>query len=81
MLKTTLKVQSKIPHNSQIITGFLRLKAQGYPVEIVDETRNGDMSMDGLPMILAVSTGGDDCIRFRRRIQCSGYDPAIAGKV
>lgn len=58
MLKTKLIVQSKIPHNSQIITGFLRLKALGYPVEIEDQTRNADVSMKEMPFLSAVSAGG-----------------------
>ena len=58
MLETKLIVQSKIPHNAQIITGFLRLKAQGYPVEVIDRTKETDMSMEGMPMVLATSTGG-----------------------
>lgn len=58
MLETKLIVQSKIPHNAQIITGFLRLKAQGYPVEVIDRTKETDMSMEGMPMVLATSAGG-----------------------
>ena len=57
MRKTRLIVQSKIPHNSQIITGFLRLKEQGFPVEMEDCTTVKDMSMDGMPIILANYAG------------------------
>lgn len=56
MQKVKLFVQSPIPHNSQIITGFYELQKQGYPVEIVDRT--DDSSMDGSPFIEAVSAGG-----------------------
>ena len=55
MQKTELYVQSDIPHNSQIITGFYELKKQGYPVEIIDRT--DDTSMAGAPFIQAVSGG------------------------
>lgn len=58
MQEIKLIVQSKIPHNSQIITGFLRLKEQGYPVEMIDRTRNVDVSMAGMPMVVAMSAGG-----------------------
>lgn len=58
MLETKLIVQSKIPHNSQIITGFLRLKEQGYPVEVEDKTKDIDASMVDMPMVIAMSSGG-----------------------
>lgn len=81
MLETKLIVQSKIPHNAQIITGFLRLKAQGYPVEIVDQTKETDVSMEGMPMVVAVSARGDACLRSRRWVQCAGCDASAAGEV
>ena len=58
MLETKIIVQSKIPHNAQIITGFLRLKEQGYPVEVEDRTKDIDASMVDMPMVIAMSSGG-----------------------
>ena len=56
MHKTKLIVHTRIPHNSQIITGFFELQKQGYPVEIVDRTDN--MSTNKAPFIEAMSAGG-----------------------
>ena len=50
-------IPSKIHHLSQIITGFLILKEQGFPVELED--RSGDKShpLHGLPVMMAAYRG------------------------
>ena len=58
MLETKLIIQSEVPHNCQIITGFMRLKELGYPVEIEDRTKKQEMSILGSPFLVAESTGG-----------------------
>lgn len=52
-----LIIPSDIPHNCQIITGFLRLEEQGQAVEITDISRNAANPFYDLPVVLAEYRG------------------------
>lgn len=52
-----LTIPSNIPHLSQIITGFLRLKEQGQAVEIADISRDAENPFYDLPVVLAEYRG------------------------
>lgn len=56
MEKVTLYIESEFPHNSQIITGFLRLKEQGWNVELVDARKSGSPYC-GMPLMRAEYRG------------------------
>ena len=56
MEKVKLYIESQVPHASQIITGMLRLKDQGWPVEIVDRRSSGSFFC-GVPMMRAEYRG------------------------
>lgn len=51
-----LIIGSKIPHVSQIVTGFLMLKQQGYEVRILDQSREETL-LGGMPVIQAEYLG------------------------
>ncbi len=48
-----LTIPSSVPHCSQIITGFLRLKEQGQPVEIINLSADASNPFYDLPVVLA----------------------------
>lgn len=56
MEKVTLYIESEFPHNSQIITGLLRLKEQGWDVELVDARKDGSPYC-GMPLMRAEYRG------------------------
>ena len=56
MEKVTLYIESPVPHASQIITGLLRMKEQGWPVEFVDQ-RNSGSAYCGMPLMRAEYRG------------------------
>ena len=56
MEKVTVYIETQVPHASQIITGFLRLKEQGWPVELVD-CRDSGSPYCGMPMMRAEYRG------------------------
>lgn len=43
--------ESKVSHVGQIITGFLMLKEQGFPVEVIDRSKDTPGFYHGVPMI------------------------------
>lgn len=53
MEKIQLTVQSRVPHVSQIITGFLILKEQGCDIEIIDNSADKTHPLHELPAITA----------------------------
>ena len=53
MEKIELHIPTNVPHNAQIITGFLMLKEQGWNVTVVDDTDNPDNPLNGYPVTLA----------------------------
>lgn len=57
MKKVKVIVPSKISHNSQIITGFLILKEQGWDVQIVDRSRDESNPFYDLPVVQAEYRG------------------------
>lgn len=57
MEKVIFTIPSKIYHVSQIATGFYILKKQGYPVEIVDKTRDRENPFYDLPVACAEYMG------------------------
>lgn len=57
MEKIKLIVPSTIYHCSQIITGFLTLKDQGWDVELEDMTKDSTNPFFGLPVVLAQYRG------------------------
>lgn len=57
MEKIKLTIPSNIPHNSQIITGFLLLKEQGWDVEIMDQSADAGNPFYDLPVVLAEYRG------------------------
>lgn len=50
-------IPSRIPHNSQIIAGFLILKEQGWNVEILDRSRDASNPFFDLPVVQAEYRG------------------------
>ncbi len=50
-------VPSNIPHNSQIITGFLILKKQGWDIQIEDRSRDAENPFYDLPVVQAEYRG------------------------
>lgn len=57
MEKIKLIIGTKIPHVSQIVTGCLMLKQQGWDVEIVDHSSNQENLLRGMPVIQAEYRG------------------------
>ena len=57
MEKIRLIIPSNIEHGSQIITGFLMLREQGWDVEIVNRSRDESTPFHGLPAVLAEYRG------------------------
>lgn len=57
MEKIKFTIPSTIYHISQIATGFHILKKQGWPVEIVDQTKNRENPFFGLPVACAEYRG------------------------
>jgi len=57
MKKIKLIIETKIPHISQIVTGFLMLKEQGYDVEIQDRSGKEGGVLSGMPVIRAEYRG------------------------
>lgn len=53
MTAIDLTIPSRIPHNSQIITGFLMLRQQGWDVRIRDCSRDPENPFYGLPVVQA----------------------------
>ena len=53
MAKVQLTVPTNVAHVSQIITGFLTLREQGWDVEIVDRSRDAANPFYGLPIVIA----------------------------
>ncbi|MBP3685349.1 MAG: hypothetical protein J6J12_10400 [Oscillospiraceae bacterium] len=56
MEKVKLYIESQVPHASQIITGFLILKEQGWDVELVDARSSGSVYC-GIPLMRAEYRG------------------------
>lgn len=56
MEKVKLYIESQVPHACQIITGMLRLRERGWPVEIVDRRSSGSFYC-GVPMMRAEYRG------------------------
>lgn len=56
MDKVTLYIESQVPHVCQIITGLLRMKEQGWPVELVDRRDSGS-TYCGMPLMRAEYRG------------------------
>ena len=56
MEKVTLYIESQVPHACQIITGLLRLKEQGWPVQLVDQRDSGSPYC-GMPLMRAEYRG------------------------
>lgn len=56
MEKVTLYIESQVPHACQIITGLLRMKEQGWPVELIDERNSGSVYC-GIPLMRAEYRG------------------------
>ena len=52
-----LTIPSDIPHISQILTGFLTLRDQGWPVTLEDRSRDRTHPFHGLPVVLAQYRG------------------------
>lgn len=57
MEKIRLTIPSNIEHASQIITGFLMLREQGWDVEVVNRSRDENTPFYGLPAVLAEYRG------------------------
>lgn len=53
MEKVTLYIESQVSHVWQIITGFLMLRQQGYPLEIIDNRKGNHWICKNYPMIRA----------------------------
>ena len=45
-------IPSQLHHLSQIITGFLLLKEQGWDIKLVDRSRERDFPFHDLPVVL-----------------------------
>ena len=56
MEKVKLYMESQVPHACQIITGLLRLKEQGWDVELVDQRSSGSVYC-GMPLMRAEYRG------------------------
>lgn len=56
MEKVTVYIESQVPHACQILTGLLRLREQGWPVELVDRRDSGSVYC-GMPMLRAEYRG------------------------
>lgn len=56
MEKVKLYIEAQVPHTSQIITGFLLLKEQGWDVELVDRRSSGSVYC-GIPLMRAEYRG------------------------
>lgn len=59
MSKIQLIIPTNVPHISQIIVGFLKLKEFCWEIEVTDNSKNPDNPFYGLPVITAVSAGGE----------------------
>ena len=57
MKKIKVIASSNISHGSQIITGFLMLRNQGYEVEVIDQTEDASNPFYDLPVVLAEYRG------------------------
>ena len=57
MEKIKVTVPSRVPHNSQILTGFLILKEQGWDVEITDRSTDAANPFYDLPVVQAEYRG------------------------
>ena len=53
MKKIKVIASSNISHGSQVITGFLMLRSQGYQVEVIDQTEDASNPFYNLPVVLA----------------------------
>lgn len=56
MEKVKLYIETQVPHASQIITGLLHMKEQGWDVEFVDQ-RNSGSAYCGMPLMRAEYRG------------------------
>jgi len=56
MEKVTVYIETQVPHACQIITGLLRMKEQGWPVELIDQRNSGSVYC-GMPLMRAEYRG------------------------
>lgn len=58
MKKIELIIPTNVPHVSQIITGFLKLRELGWEITITNRSKDPENPFYGLPVVIALYAGG-----------------------